>query len=289
VGINVAFDIYGLFLPVKGKSLPVYNNERISKYLLSYRYIPENFNTVIIGTSLSANLDVASVNHQSGKHRIYNASIMGANLSELTPVIENVLNGGVDNLIICFSPYMIQNSGAKEVDLNKKLYYGALGSKNLYETYIVALIRYFEIFPQKFPKNQVDHFGVNHYEASFKVENVHEKIADVIEENRTKHLTIDPGAMEELTKLIRHLNDRNINYSGYFHPVPKEVFESKQDDYRLFEKTVRALVNDNSKLIDFNTAQYKWFTSDYRNYIDHGHLSNMGQETISAILFEKLH
>src|SRR5687768_4922851 len=50
---NMTIDIYGLFLPVKGKALPVYNNERLSKYLLSYRYIPQNFEAAIIGTSLS--------------------------------------------------------------------------------------------------------------------------------------------------------------------------------------------------------------------------------------------
>src|SRR5688572_24466845 len=63
-GVNVWIDIYGLFLPVKGREIQVYNNDRISKYLLSYRYIPQNFNVAILGTSLSANLDVTEYNRK---------------------------------------------------------------------------------------------------------------------------------------------------------------------------------------------------------------------------------
>jgi hypothetical protein len=287
VSTNVLIDIYGLFLPTAGKKLPIYNNERVSKYLLSYRYIPENFDAAIIGTSLSANLDVAPYNKTSSKYQIYNASIMGANISEITPVAENLVKGGVNNIIICFSPYMTKNSGSKEVDLNIKLYYGALGSKNLYETYLVALIRKFELLPNKYPKNQVDEYGVNHYENLFKVGNVKEKIQKVIEGTKNEKLAIDPIALKELQNLIQLLNDKKVNYIGYFHPIPREVFEDKHEDYINFERTVRGLVNDNNKLIDFNTSNYNWFTSDYSNYIDHGHLSNKGQVTILTTLLEK--
>src|SRR5882757_1664062 len=51
-GLNIWIDIYGLFRPVANRSLPVYYNERVSKYLLAKNYIPQKFNTVIVGTSL---------------------------------------------------------------------------------------------------------------------------------------------------------------------------------------------------------------------------------------------
>src|SRR5688500_16644008 len=72
-GVNIWIDIYGLFLPVKGREIQVYNNDRISKYLLSYRYIPQNFNVAILGTSLSANLDVTVYNRKQNLFKIYNA------------------------------------------------------------------------------------------------------------------------------------------------------------------------------------------------------------------------
>lgn len=83
---NVLIDIFGLFRPVKGRKIRIHHNERISKYLLSFRYIPRNFNTIIIGTSLSDNLDVASYNHSNNRLKIYNSSVMGANIFDVCPV-----------------------------------------------------------------------------------------------------------------------------------------------------------------------------------------------------------
>ena len=48
---------------------------------------------------------------------------------------------------------------------------------------------------------------------------------------------------------------------------------TKKNEYMAFEKTIRQLVNDDNKLVDFNSREFKWFTSNYSNYIDHGHLS----------------
>jgi hypothetical protein len=286
VAINVSFDIYGLFRPVNGRQLPVYNNERVSKYLLAHRYIPQNFDAVILGTSLSANLEVSDYNKLNSS-RIYNASVMGANISELTPLAEKLIDGGVKNMIVCFSPYMTKDHGSKEVNFDSKLYFGALGSKNLYETYVVALIREFELMPNKFPKNQINEYGVNRYGSLFKVDDVKGKIRKVIDADKGKGLTIHPESKKELAALIKTLQDRNINFIGYFHPVPFEVYESKKEDYEKFEQLVRSLVNDDSKLTNFNSVDFQSFTKDYSNYIDHGHLSDQGQKHISKLLLDK--
>jgi hypothetical protein len=286
--VNVTIDIYGLFLPVKGKALPIYNNERLSKYLLSYRYIPQNYNAAIIGTSLSANLDVKANNTSAGPLKIYNASVMGANISEISPIAENLMHRGVRKMIICFSPYMVKNSGSKEIEFGPKLYFGALGSKNLYETYAVGLIRHFELMPGKFPKNQIDEFGVNHYGELFKVNDVKKKIDTVIGGTRNTRLTLDPKAMEELTDLLAALKKNNVKLIGYFHPVPADVFESKKEDYEAFESKVRQVVGDDFRLINFNSSSFRDFTCDYSNYIDHGHFSEKGQKIITSILVDEL-
>jgi hypothetical protein len=285
VGVNMWIDIYGLFRPVSNRSLPVYYNERVSKYLLSKNYIPEKFNTVIVGTSLSANLDISEFNNDQDKLKIYNASLMGANISELRPVVDNLIEGGVKRMIICFSPYMIKNSGSKEVEFGPKLYIGALGSKNLLDTYVVGLIRHYDLMPAKFPRNQINEFGVNRFGDLYKVENVKEKIEKVIKAD--KELTVDSIALHELQLFIQKLKDEHIQFVGYFHPIPAEVLSSKRKEYEQFEHTVRQFVKDDNKLINFNTSEFEHFTTDYSNYIDHGHLSVKGQEILTKILVAK--
>jgi hypothetical protein len=285
--VNITFDIYGLFRNVAGRELPVYHNERVSKYLLSYRYIPKNYNTIIIGTSLSANLDLSP--YLKATPRIaYNASVMGANVSELTPILKKCLEGGVKNVILCVSPYMIKNAGEKEVELNKKLYYSAFASKNLLETYTVAGLRYFNVLPRKYPRGQIDKNGVNRFESLFAGAPVERKIDLVLEKERNKDFAFDEKAMEELHQLFRLLDDNKVHYLIYFHPVPSKFYDGKRTHYRSFEGKVRALLSDSSRLVNFNSSEYSWFTGNNKNYIDHGHLSPQGASTLSKKLSDQL-
>lgn len=288
VVFNLSIDIYGLFGINDRKSIPVYHNERISKYLLSYEYIPENFNTILIGPSLSDNLDVTYFNNDTSKFKVYNASIMGANISELKPIVFNAVNGGVKNVIICLSPYLTMNSGSKEVAFDQKLYYGALGSVNLYETYAVGLIRQWELMPNKFPKDQINPYGVNDYATFFKQENIQKKIDDEVKIHQGEEIVVDTIAVNELKEIIETLNKENVNYIGYFHPLPIEIYDSNKTHYAEYKEMISALFDNKARLIDFNSPEFKSFTSDYSNYIDHGHLSAKGQAVIVEALYDKM-
>jgi hypothetical protein len=287
VGMNLYLDIYGLFRPVKGRVLPVYHAERISKYLLSYRYIPNNFNTVLLGTSLSDNIDF-STQYESASHiKIYNASMMGANIAEIRPLVSNLLAGGVRQFIICVSPYLTKNYGAKEVEFDDKLYYGALGSKNLYETYVVAAIRSFNLMPSKFPKNQIDAHGVNDYGSFFAVDNVRQRVKRELKEN-TDAITVDSSALMAFDAMIRELRRHQVKLLVYFHPVPYDIFKQKENTFMEFQQMMRGIIRDDNSIINLNSEKFKPFTSDFSNYIDHAHLSRKGQEVIADTLMMRM-
>lgn len=72
VGFTVWVDIFGVF--GISKNVRVYGEERISKYLMAFRYIPEHFNGIILGPSLSANVDPTPLKD----FNFFNASLMGA-------------------------------------------------------------------------------------------------------------------------------------------------------------------------------------------------------------------
>ncbi len=287
IGLNMYIDLYGLFLPVKGRTIDVKNNERTSKYLLSYRYIPQNFNTILAGTSLSDNLDVTPFTGK-GDFTIYNASIMGANISEIKPVVINAVEGGVKNVILCITPYLVKTSGGKEVEFGPKVYRGALGSVDLYQTYAVGLIRYYNLMPHKFPRNQINSNGVNDYADFFRLDDVKGKIHQEVVAHGGKNLRLDTTAVSQLKEMIQFLKDRKINLICYFHPVPLEIYDSNQVSLDHFQKMVRDIVADDTKVIDFNAPSNHSFTSDYSNYIDHGHLSKKGQATIMQQVYAKL-
>jgi hypothetical protein len=287
VGINWYLDIYGLFRPVQNRKLPIYHAERISKYLLSYNYIPQNFQIVLLGTSLSDNLDFSLHNDTTSGQKIYNASMMGANITEIRPVVSNLLKGGVRHFVICVSPYLTKNYGAKEVEFDDKLYYGALGSKNLYETYVVGAIRHFSLMPSKFPKNQIDANGVNDYGSFFEVSDVKKRVIRELQEN-TDAIKIDSAALIAFASMINELRDKQVRPLVYFHPVPYAIFKKKEKDFEHFQQVMRAIIQDDQSVINLNSENFRSFTSDFTNYIDHAHLSKKGQARIVDTLLARL-
>lgn len=286
-GINCVLDIFGLFRSVEGRSLPVYHNERASKYLLSYRYIPQNFKTIILGTSLSDNLDVGPFNEHRPDQKIYNASIMGGSITEVKAIANTAIDGGVRNVIFCISPYQLKESGFKETELNKKLYYSAVGSKNLYETYAVALIRKSQLLAHDFPVKHITDYGTNFFTERYRVKDVPAKIHEVATALKGKKLEIDPAALADLRELIDTFRSKEINLLVYFHPVPAEIYENGAREHAAFQQMVTRQLDGYGTLVDFNSAQYQWFTKDYTNYVDNGHLSEKGQAYVTAELLKR--
>jgi hypothetical protein len=287
-GINVWLDIFGLFHDVHGRALPVYHQERASKYLLSYSYIPQNFKTIIVGTSLSDNLDVGPYNQIHPDSPIYNASIMGGSITEVSAIANKAIEGGIKNVIFCISPYQLKESGFKEMELNKKMYYSALGSKNLYETYVVALIRKSNLLPEQFPEQHISAYGTNFFTDRYRVNDVAAKIREVATALKGKPLAIDSAALQEFSQLVETFRSRQINVIAYFHPLPAEMLESNKVEHLAFQDLAKQILNGYGTLIDFNDARYQAFSSDYSNYIDNGHLSEKGQAFVTTELLNAL-
>lgn len=85
VSVN-RFNDYGLFEDVTGKSFEVMGNERTDKLLFSFNYIPNNFEGILIGPSLSDNLNTKDIKD----YKIYNASINGGNVTELRKIVDTI-------------------------------------------------------------------------------------------------------------------------------------------------------------------------------------------------------
>jgi hypothetical protein len=284
VGINIYIDLYGLFRSVEGRQIVVHNNERISKYLLSRRYIPQNFNALIVGPSLSDNLNVTLFNEKSTHLKIYNGSIMGANISELKPIVENAILGKVTKVVFCLNPYLFGESENKEVKFDDRLYYGAVGSIDLYQTYLVAVIRHFNMLPNKFPKNQIDYSGVNNYEFSFKQADIRAKIDEELKLHKDEDLKMDSIALDQFKDLVTVLKNAGVEVYGYFHPLPYEIYENNRKKYEDFKHHMKSILKDDTKLVDFNELEYYELTHDYDHFIDHGHLSVKGQQRVLGVI-----
>jgi hypothetical protein len=269
---NIYVDVFGLFLGRKDRK--VYTNERTSKYLLSFRYIPENYNGFILGPSLSANLDPTQIQN----YKVYNASIMGANISDLHYLVKNLLaKGDMKVAIICLDPYLTKDFGKKSATIDPKEYLGALGSINLLKTYGMLCIRKFNLFTDRFAPDLIDVNGRNNFELEMKGLDSKKAIDEKVRLKRHEETKIDSRSYEELAEVIRELRAKNVQIVAYFSPVPYPIYSIGKDKYGQFESAMTKLFMEKDILINLNDEKYKSVTSDYTTFIDHGHLSAYGQ------------
>ena len=127
IGVNIYLNEFGLIGNQKNKDIRIYADEKTSKYLLSFNYIPNNFNGILVGPSLSDQM--MDTKKLSDNYEIYNLSMDGGNISELKYAIDNVLKyGNIKLFIISLDPYITKNSGTKSSQINPKEYYSTFGS-----------------------------------------------------------------------------------------------------------------------------------------------------------------
>lgn len=164
--LNTWLDVFGVF--GIAKNTRVYGEERISKYLMAFRYIPENFDGIILGPSLSANIDPEPIKEE----RYFNASLMGARIQTMIPLLEQVLASAhkMERAWVCIHPYMTQSNEIKAgLLMTPKAYWTAFGSIHLLRVYGFALIRGMNLAPNKYPPDQYLENGTNKFEPLFRV------------------------------------------------------------------------------------------------------------------------
>src|SRR3954471_4577508 len=128
VGVNMSIDIYGLYRETKGRHLVDYGDNRIAKYLLSVHYVPQNFDAILIGPSISSNWDT----HGIHTLRTYNESLNGSNFYEQESLVQHaVASRGLKAALIVVHPSMTAGHDFDTVRLTDDLRWSALGSWSL--------------------------------------------------------------------------------------------------------------------------------------------------------------
>lgn len=116
-GINISLNLFGLYGDPKGLKLPVYSgNDRLAKYLLCRRYVPANFECLLVGNSVPRIFPVT--NHAVAGQRVYNASLGGGTIGEYIQMVElcsMALDSKIRTVIMFVDPPSTQSSVAREL------------------------------------------------------------------------------------------------------------------------------------------------------------------------------
>lgn len=263
VGLNMTLDVYGLYRPSQGRRLSALGDPRVAKYLLSARYVPENFNALLSGASISANWNVGTME----RLRVYNESLTGGNIVEEKSLIEAALQRpGVSVVLLLVHPGMTESHEFHTVDLTPALRRSALGSWHLWSAYR-ALVN---IWLGRRPA-VIDHAGVESFEGLPSEMNVHTK-----EMWSAPEFAVDPIALQAYRDLVGTLRAHGVKIVFIVPPIFEQLLQSKAGPLERYLTRMRSAIGPGDLWIDFLSHEYEDLRKRRANFSDGVHLTSDG-------------
>ena len=265
--VNAELDIYGLYRPTPGRHLLVYGDTRIAKYLLSVRYVPENFNAILAGASISANWDVTAIDGL----RVYNESLNGGNVVEEKAVMEAALERpGISVAFLLVHPAMTYSHEFHTVRMDSELKRSALGSISLFDAYRdMAKIRIGRI-PQVF-----DYAGTETFSQGTSEMNPFMK-----KMWSAKDFAVDPVALQAQRDLIADLRAHRVQIVFIVPPTSEALLMTKGEPLERYMRAMRSEIGAENLWIDLSSPEYEDFRSNPANFSDGVHLTTGGAKLV---------
>jgi hypothetical protein len=268
-GLNMAADVYGLYRPSRGRRLPVYGDDRVAKYLLSMRYVPENFNSLLIGGSVSANWDVTAIE----RLRVYNGSLDGGNMVEEKALIEAALERpGVSAILLLVHPALTYSHEFQTVELKPGLKRSALGSLSLWNAYTNMLNIRIGRTPQTFDYAGTETFLYARSEMNLNMKEMWD----------APEFTVDPVAWRAYLDLVANLRARGTQIVFIVPPTSEHLLESKRAPLARYMDRMRSAIGTGDLWVDFLSPESEAFCKNRANFSDGVHLTPDGAKQVVA-------
>ncbi len=268
--LNMSIDIYGIFRSAQGRHREVYGDERIAKYLLSEKYVPENFDAILIGSSVSANWNT----HGIDGFRVYNESLEGGNIVEEKAIADQALaSSEIKAAILIVHPYLTASHDFNTVRLTPRENLEALGSLNLLDAYkSEARVKL------HLEREESDEFGTDDFGDIPNKMNPHlQKLMAPGSE-----FYVDEIAMSNYKALIDELHAAKIQIVFVVPPLSQQIFVSKADALASYSRGILANKSDQDLFIDFTSDEFAAFRRDPNNFKDGVHLTNRAAREVIA-------
>lgn len=276
IAANTAADIYGLFRDPSHRSLCVYGDDRVAKYLLSTRYVQANFDGVLIGSSMSANWDTGKMQSL----RLYNESLNGGNIVEEQAIVNHLLErSGARAALLVVHPYLTATHEFKTVQIGPREIWGALGSQNLFDAYKSALKIRLGREPQTFDAAGTEDMGNDAKKLNVTLQAMMKPGTD---------FEIDPIALQAYRDIVAALRARHIPIAFVIPPTSEAIFAPKRDAFRRYAEIVLETRLSQERLLDLSSDEFAAFRKDVSQFSDGVHLRGSAALKVTAIIDERM-
>jgi hypothetical protein len=270
-GLNMSIDVYGLYRSTRGRQLYVLGDERVAKYLLSMRYVPQNFNALLSGASISANWRVTAID----RLRVYNESLNGATIIEEKALIEASLQRpGISVVLLLVHPALTYSNEFRTIDMTPSLRQSALGSLTLWAAYKDMINIRLGRLPQWF-----DYAGTETYLDGHHEMNPHMKAMWEAPE-----FDIDPAAWRAYFDLVGYLRAHGVKVVFIVPPTSEQLLSTKRPALSRYLERVHSEVGTGDLWIDFMSPEQEALRRTPANFSDGVHLTSSGAKQVVSVI-----
>jgi hypothetical protein len=276
IPFSLVLDPFGL----RGGSEPkrILTSERLSKYLLAHRYVPQNFEGVLIGPSLTANLDTRFITGS----RLYNLSVNGANVTELRTIFEPAAAAQDSRLryvVICLNLFMLADSGFKDQTLRWSSPWEAalLSAPSRQATWRLLRGKVQPIFAESEAGWHNFDLYLARNAALFNDDRLQ---APAQPPANPKPLPVNASALADLKAVVAAARKAGMQVFAFYYPYNARTFEDAlEPGWAQFRTAVETIFADQDVIWDMNTPAYDAIRRDGEAYID-GHVSQRGARLV---------
>ena len=255
----------------------LYALERYSKYLMSYKYIPEHYDGILLSNSIAANWDTG----QFKRHLVFNAGIRGGTITEEKKIMDNVLaQGHLQIAVVVLIPSLTASHDMRTAYMTPQDYNASYGSIQTLLVDTQEMIKRYGPrlnLPASLDRNKFAPDGKIDYPMAF-IPSPQITPLDQME------IQGDPEAYRELREVLDSLHAHHVKVYGVYAPLYAQRWGFEGAVLHDWQARTRALFSPGDTLIDLNDGQLATLEANRKNFPDYFHLSTQAAAEVSRKL-----
>jgi len=270
-GLAYAIDPYGLWRDSSGRPLRIYFQDAKAKLLMCDRYVPTNFDALIVGPSSGEPL---SFDRMHG-YRIYNLSIGGANAAESQILVDRALSRGHYKLAFV----VIQEQMTLGHELRAELAETRPGesaiSIHAFINEAGTLLASRGVMLRRNPVSPNGQYIFARERGQIGV--------GPIGPLGAAYFQPDPVAVRDLSDMVRSLMASGTKVVYVQLPVYRGLYESNRSDFERYTALMRSELPA-APFVDFDDPRYEAISGDPDNFSNAKHLNQVGARKVEQAL-----
>lgn len=265
--VAILMDPYGLFRDPRGRQLRVVFEGRKAKYLLSKRYVPANYDGLLIGPSSSENWDPAAISGVT----MYNDSVLGSNAYEEKRIVDQALPTGQFKLALCILYPTMTSNHALQDGLDAVTTVEALGSIHLFINEVAQIF-------------SAIHLPAGRLSAADGTTPLRALPQNFVEiQYEANYFQLDPVAVDSYRQMVHELTSRGTRVVYIIPPLYEPCLRLNAVAFDAYKRRVQQLLPQ-APVLDLDGREFDAFRKDANNYLDCVHVNAKGAAKIDTYL-----